>query len=330
MKSLSLIVAVFLSLVMMGCGSSKKSTSSSSSGSRASGDYSERVTAPSNVQNPGSQSQSQSGGTARTRSSTNPFLISKKGSSSSTSAGVPSIKKSSSSKASTSNKSSQSVNNEANKMLSKAHVDDEGVVSLDLTGNSSGTTPSSSKTTSNPVNQYAASQGKPASSYTNQYGSAQSTASQSATSTYPGASSSTSQYKSQYPGQASTYPTSSSGAASSSGGGQYVSINSGSSSSRSSSSASSYNSANYKNIPTVTEKGFYVVVGSFRSTNEAIRWGQRLYKQQFNPVIVANPAERRYRLCTNRYDTEQEAEHMARMVAQLYAEHSDAWVLPNE
>ncbi|MFV0484144.1 MAG: SPOR domain-containing protein [Bacteroidales bacterium] len=84
-----------------------------------------------------------------------------------------------------------------------------------------------------------------------------------------------------------------------------------------------------KEIPTITDKGYYVVVASFRSIAEAQRYGQRLYEQKFTPFIIANDKERRYRLCTNKYATEQDASHMARMISQLYSEYSDAWVLKN-
>ncbi|MFV0507227.1 MAG: SPOR domain-containing protein [Bacteroidales bacterium] len=108
------------------------------------------------------------------------------------------------------------------------------------------------------------------------------------------------------------------------------SIASGGSVARHNSQSRPANMTSDKSIPTVVENGYYVVIGSFRSASEARSWAQRLIKQQFKPFIVANDAERRYRVCTNRYDTEQEARHMAKMISQLYPAYSDAWVLRNE
>ena len=71
---------------------------------------------------------------------------------------------------------------------------------------------------------------------------------------------------------------------------------------------------------------FYVIIGSFRSIDNARQYNVDLVRKGFNPVILENE-EGLFRISVGGYDDERAARTRIADIRASYAEHRDVWLL---
>ena len=78
---------------------------------------------------------------------------------------------------------------------------------------------------------------------------------------------------------------------------------------------------------TYGSKKFFVIVGSFRSNENASRFKKELADQGFKPIILLSETGY-YRVCIDSYDQESEARSRVLRIRQEYPKYADTWFNP--
>lgn len=73
-------------------------------------------------------------------------------------------------------------------------------------------------------------------------------------------------------------------------------------------------------------KRFYIILGSFKSYENAQRFKRQLAAEDFFPGILVNEAGL-YRVCVNSYDDESAARSKVAEIRQQFTKYADAWLL---